>query len=514
MAMKSRFARSGLAYWVVFLPGVLLVAVATLVGRALIGVFAPANIVMFYLICVAITAMKWGLVPSIVTSLLSVLAFDFFLVPPYFTLTVADTQYILTFAVLFVVGLIISYLTARIRLQTEAAERKAGEMASLYTLSRSLTDIEELDDALATITQAARETFRRETVMLLPAPESLGVLRPYPLGSAGSLDGEEMAAATESFRNQAVVGDGTNTMPQVNARFVPLKTSRGTVGVMALASAGGSGEWTTEQTPLLETFASLAAAVIEHIQLVEEARNARALEATERLQTALLNAISHDLKTPLVSIIGALSSLEEGVVASETARMNLLRVAREEADRLNRLISGLLDESRIQAGAMVLSRQSVDVQDLIGAALEQLGGQARRRRVAVEVTPSLLLISVDCSLMVQALANVVDNALKYSPADAEVEISARKVSEEVCIEVADRGAGIPEGDLSRIFDKFYRIQRPDNVAGTGLGLYISKGIIEAHGGRTEAMNRPEGGAIIRLIVPAGKPLSGGPGAGW
>jgi len=259
---------------------------------------------------------------------------------------------------------------------------------------------------------------------------------------------------------------------------------------------------TIQQARLLEAFADLAAVAIQRAELAEEALNTEILQATEKLQTALLNSISHDLRTPLVSVIGVLSSLqEEEMNLDDAARRNLIQVAREEADRLNHLIANLLDVSRIEAGAIRISRQPSEVQDLVGTALEQMSGRSDNRPTTIDIPASLPFVSIDFGLIIQVLINILDNAFKYSPSGSPVEISGRQVARQVEIEIADRGVGIPSQDLQRIFNKFYRVQRPDNVAGTGLGLAICKGIVEAHGGRIAAENRPGGGTVIRFTLP-------------
>jgi len=271
---------------------------------------------------------------------------------------------------------------------------------------------------------------------------------------------------------------------------------------MAISSVDTHNELTIEQERLLGAYADLTAVAIESILLANEAQNMQVLRNTEKLQTALLNAVSHDLRTPLVSIIGVLSSLqEEGIHLDNAARMNLLQVAREEAERLNHLITNLLDVSRIEAGSIQISLQPSDVQDLVGAALEQLGSRAGTRPVNVEIPANLPFVFVDFGLTVQTLVNVLDNALKYSPDGSPIDIKARYFGREMQIEIADRGIGIPPQDLSHVFEKFYRIKRPDNVTGTGLGLSICKGIIEVQNGRIAAENRPGGGTIIRLVLP-------------
>jgi len=268
-----------------------------------------------------------------------------------------------------------------------------------------------------------------------------------------------------------------------------------------------------QQTRLSEAYADLAAVAIERTQFADKARNAEILETTEKLQTALLNSISHDLRTPLVSVIGVLSSLqEEGIDLDDAAKRNLVQVAREEAERLNHLITNLLDVTRLEAGALKVSKQPCDVEDIIGAALEQLGSRSDRRPVRTELGEGLPFVSADFGLIVQVLVNILENAFKYSPPESPVEVTGRRTGHQVEIEVADRGVGIPQQDLLRIFDKFYRVQRPDSVVGTGLGLAICKGIAEAHGGSITAENRHGGGTIIRLTLPMADAALGDTGA--
>jgi two-component system sensor histidine kinase KdpD len=252
----------------------------------------------------------------------------------------------------------------------------------------------------------------------------------------------------------------------------------------------------------LDAFVNQVALAIEGASLAEQARQTELLEATEKLQTALLNSISHDLRTPLVSITGALSSLDEASPAlDEEVRRSLIETAREEAERLNRLVGNLLDITRLQAGAIHLHREACDVQELIGSSLEQVGTPLKDRQVKVEISDKLPLVPLDFVLFSRVLVNIIDNALKYSPPQKPIEIKARVSHQTLEITIADHGEGIPLEDLERIFDKFYRVQRPDNVSGTGLGLSISKGIVEAHGGSIRAENRRGGGAIFTVRLP-------------
>jgi two-component system sensor histidine kinase KdpD len=495
--------------WLRYLYGLGLVVLATLLGQLIHGIFTTTTIAMLYLLCVVITAYLWGLGPSIFVSVIGVLAFDFFHIPPYLTFRVADTQYIFTFLALLFVGIVISYMALRVRRQTEASRHREREMSALYALGRDLAVSSDLESYVHAIIKRAKETLGHDTIIFLPNPQDKESLKSYTDTPDVVIDENELAAAIWSFQHQRIVGHGTDTLPNAKARYLPLATSRGPVGVLAVSAADMAGDLSIEQERLLEAYADLAAVAIESIRMANEAQNAQILLDTEKLQTALLNAVSHDLRTPLVSVIGVLSSLQEEEMHLDTAaKMNLIQVAREEAERLNHLITNLLDVSRIEAGAIKISRQPSDVQDLVGAALEQLGSRASARPVTIEIPAELPFISVDFGLIVQTLVNVMDNAIKYSPDDSPIDIRARQVSKEMQIEIADRGVGIPPQDLSHVFDKFYRIKRPDNVTGTGLGLSICKGIIEAHGGRITAENRQGGGTIIRLVLPVTEPDRG------
>jgi two-component system sensor histidine kinase KdpD len=271
----------------------------------------------------------------------------------------------------------------------------------------------------------------------------------------------------------------------------------------------------------MEAFASQTALAIERAQLAETARQAQLLQETEKLQTALFNSISHDLRTPLASITGSLSSLLEDTLDS-AAQRELLKTAHHEARRLNRLVGHLLDMSRLEAGALKVSRQPCDVQDVIGAALQQLDSGLLNRSINIELPAELPLVPLDFVLVVQALVNVLDNAAKYSPLAAPIDIWARATGEWLEIQIGDRGVGIPLEDLNRVFNKFYQVQRPKPAStaarertelppGTGLGLSISSGIIEAHGGRIWAENRPGGGTLVTLQFPLGESTSPGQG---
>lgn len=501
-----------------------MVAAVTVLGLFVRELISPINLVMVYLLTVVAAAVFLGRGPSILSAVLGVLAFDFFVVPPYLTFAVSDAEYLLTFAVLFIVGLVISDLTVRLRDQVEIVQRRESETTELYEFSRDLTAMADLDDILQSAIKHIAQTFARPVAILLPEGQDLQLRASSP---AIQIDDNERAVAIWSFQHQEPAGHGTDTLPAAMIRCLPLVTVRGVLGILALLPNARDDQVTAEQRRLLESFASQTALAIERAQLDQQARQAQLNQATEKLQTALLDSISHDLRTPLVSITGALSTLQEENSKMDSAtRHNLVDTALEEADRLNHLVGNLLDMTRIEGGAIHIRRELCDVQDVIGSALDRLSDRVKERQVQVDISPGLRLVPMDFTLIVQVLANLFDNALKYSFPDTPIQIVARAVNADLEIQVLDRGIGIPHEDLTRVFDKFYRvqrsetarrlvpievrttkadkfyrIQRPDKVTGTGLGLSICKGIVEAHGGTIRAENREGGGTVVTVTLP-------------
>jgi two-component system sensor histidine kinase KdpD len=317
-----------------------------------------------------------------------------------------------------------------------------------------------------------------------------------------SLGEKEISVALWALRNGQMAGRGTETLSSANLLYIPLQTGSGVVGVMALQLKGVPEELGPESQRLLESLSSQAALAIERANLAHKAEQVQLLQATEKLERSLLNSISHDLRTPLSSIMGALSSLrDEGASLESDSKRELIDLAWEESGRMNRFISNLLDITRLEAGALRVKKEPYDVEDLLGSCLTSLEPRLKERKVTVDIPPDLPPIPMDSVLMCQALMNLLDNALKYSPADGRIEISGR--IREKCLEiaVADQGPGIPKEYLTQVFNKFFRLNRTEEAGGTGLGLAISKGIVEAHEGRIWAENRPQGGTKIVFILP-------------
>jgi two-component system sensor histidine kinase KdpD len=493
--------------WWRYLQAMLLVILVSLVGQLTHPFLAPTNLVMVYLLAVVIAAVRLGRGPSILTSLLGVLAFDFFHVPPRFTFDVADAEYLLTFAGLLLVGLVISGLAARAREQAEAASQREAQTAALHALSGDLASAADLDAITRVLEQHVRQALDLKVVLWLPG-DSWPELAPAGEGDAVSSEEKEIARWALTHRQPA--GHGTGTFPAAPARYLPLEAGENALGVLEVRARVGEIALTRGQERLLAAFASQAALAVERAQLARRAHQLQLLDETEKLQSALLNSISHDLRTPLSSITGALSSLrhDDRLLDGET-RLTLLDTALGEAERLNRLVGNLLDMSRMEAGAMRVVREPCDVQDLAGVALAQVGDRLAGREVVVDVPPGLPMVPVDFVLVAQVLANLLDNALKYSPEGTPLEIRALVKDAMVELSVADRGIGIPPEERERIFEKFYRLSpeegQPAGASGTGLGLSIARGIVEAHGGRIRAEGRAGGGARVALTLPLSYP---------
>ncbi len=483
-----------------YLWGLGLVLAATAISALISPFIAAANLVMIYLLAVVLAAFYLGRGPAVMTSILGVAAFDFFFIPPHFTMAVSDTQYLLTFFGLFSVGLVISHLTSLVREQAEAAQHREAQTAALYELGRDLTITAGLEAVAQTAITHIGQTFGREVAIFLP--EEKGPLKLYAVSPGLVIAENERAVADWAFKRSQAAGRGTDTLPDSSMRYQPLKTTRGVVGVLAVKPEQANQYLSADQRRTLDAFTNQVAMAIERARLIEQTHRAEILEITDKLQSALLNSISHDLRTPLVTITGALSSLaDDDAQLDNASRSSLIETARGEADRLNRLVGNLLDMSRLEAGVVQIHRELCDIQDVIGAALEQLDARLTDRVVQIDAPHELPLISIDFVLISRVLVNVIDNALKYSPPGSPLEIRAQVAGAYLEIAIADHGSGIQPEDLTRIFDRFYRVQRPDHITGTGLGLSISKGMVEAHGGFMAAENNINGGATITLALP-------------
>jgi len=488
------------AYW----RSIGLVVAATLIGLPLRPFINPTNLVMPYLVAVILAAVWLSRAPAILASLLSVIAFDIIFVPPYYTFVVDDAEYMLTFAGLLAVGLVISTLTARAREQEIAARRRERQTAALYELSQKLAVVTDLNAIAQTAVNHMQETLGNPAALFLPDEEAEGLMLQAKTVEF-KLEKDSLAVARWVFRHRQVAGRHTDTLRSADGTYLPLISSGQGIGVLAVEFTQSETPLTGEQNRLLLSYASQVALALERARLAEHARQAHLLTATEKLQTALLNAISHDLRTPLAAITGVLSSLhDDDALLSQAARLEMVSTGWEEARRLNRLVGNLLDMTRLESGALKVVCQPSDVEDLVGATLAQMPNRVKGRTLQIEVPARLPLINIDFALMVQVLVNLLDNAMKYAPPEEAITIQAREAGDEVVLTVKDRGPGLPEAELEHVFDRFFRINT-EGISGTGLGLSIAKGIVEAHNGRIWAENDQVGGAAFSLALPITRP---------
>ncbi len=437
--------------------------------------------------------------------MLSVALFDFLFVPPYYSFAVSDSQYLLTFAVMLVVGVVISNLTASVRLQARVAQHRQLRTEALYTMTRELSRASSLDDVVTLAVTHVSTVFQAQAVVLLPG-KSGTIAHPTAPGIYGSFHGADLGIARWVHANRAAAGQGTHTLAGADALYLPLAAAHQIVGVLAVLPTRPERLLIPEQRHLLETFAGQIAAALERVQLASERAELARKAAAESVRNSLLNAISHDLRTPLAVLVGASSSLiEASGTLSDAARRELAATIHDEARRMTVLVNNLLDMARLESGAATLTRQWSSLEELIGGVLNRLKATLAAHQVRVELQPDLPLVSVDPVLIEQVLANLLENAAKYTPAGTPIDVGAHATSEGILVEVADRGPGFPAGDEAKLFDKFYRVRPEAAQRGVGLGLAICKAIIAAHGGKISAANREGGGAMFRFVLPAGTP---------
>jgi len=479
------------------------VALATGTAWLTLPFFELANLVMVYLLGIVVVATRYGRGPSLVASIASVAALDFFFVPPVFTFAVSDVRYLFTFVVMLVVGLVTSSLAARIRMQAEAARHREQRTAALYAMSRELASTRGLDELLKVAVRHISEVFRSQIIVLLPEPGDNSLVS--WTGGQFTLDSNDLGVAKWVHEHHQAAGLGTATLPGATALYLPLQAPRGPVGVLGIRPADRHALDSPDQLHQLETFANQTALAMERAHLADEAQQAQVRVETERLRNSLLSSVSHDLRTPLATITGAATTMLDNTAKLDAkTRQELLESVREEADRLNRLVQNLLEMTRLESGALQLRKEWHPVEEVIGAALSRLGKQLAGRRVDTHVPPDLPLAPIDDVLIEQVLVNLLDNAVKYTPGTSPIRILATSSGEAVTVEVADRGPGLPRGEEDRVFEKFYR--GTTGGRGAGLGLAIAQGIVKAHGGHIWAQNLPEGGVAFLFTLPVeGKP---------
>ncbi|TIM42408.1 sensor histidine kinase KdpD [Mesorhizobium sp.] len=484
------------------------VVAGLLFGLLLSRVLDVRNIALVFLMSVLVSAVTAGLWPAIFACILSALAFNFFFLDPLYTFNISAPESAVALGFFFCVAIIASNLTARVQRQAVAAQSRARTTEDLYLFSKKLAGTGTLDDVLwATAFQIA-SMLKLRVVLLLPENGTITVKAGYPPDD--TLAEADIAAALWAWEHNRAAGRGADTLPGAKRLYVPLRTGRTAVGVVGLDNDKQGPLLTPEQQRLLDALTDQAAVAIERIQLVADVDRAKLTAEADRLRSALLTSISHDLKTPLAAIIGAAGTLREFAPALPAAdQADLLSTVLDESERLNRFIANLLDMTKIESGAMEPNYAFHYVGDIVGSALHRARKIIGEHKTEIDIPADLPMLRLDPVLFEQALFNLLDNAAKYAPPGSTIRLQGWADNGSVILQVMDEGPGIPRADLERIFDTFYRVRKGDQVrAGTGLGLSICRGFIEAMGGTISAASRTDhSGAVftIRMPVPTELP---------
>ncbi len=474
---------------------------ASAVIRPMLGI---ENVDLVFLTAVVGIASRYGLLPSLFASVIASLCYNFFFLPPTYTFTIADPNNVTALFFFIVMAVLVSNVAARVRAQAVTAMGRARTTESLYVFSRKLAGVGTLDDVLWAMAYQTALMLKVRVVLLLPEGHSIAVKAGYP--PEDTLGEADIAAAQWAWDSDRPAGRGSDTLPGAKRLFLPMHTGRGKIGIVGIDDDKSGPLLSPDRRRLLDALMDQAALAIERVRLVEDMDQVKRNVEADRLRSALLTSISHDLKTPLAAVLGAAGTLRDlSPKLSDAEKADLLATVIDESERLNRFIANLLDMTRLDSGAIAPNTAPYDLREIIGSALRRAEKILVGHRVALDLARDVPMLAVDAVLLEQVLFNILDNASKFAPAGSTISIRSFVDSGSACIQIADEGDGIPSADLENIFDKFYRIQKGDHVrASTGLGLAISRGFIEAMKGTIVAANRPDHkGAIftIRLPIP-------------
>jgi two-component system sensor histidine kinase KdpD len=484
------------------------VAAATGIGWLILPVVGIENIGLIFITVVVVIAARYGLWPSLAASIVASLCYNFFFLPPIFTFTITDPTNVAAFFFFTLTAILVSNVAARVRTLAVSAMARARTTEALYAFSRKLAGVGTLDDLLWATAYQAALMLKVRVVLLLPENGSLVVKAGYPPEDV--LDQADLAAAKWAWEHNRPAGRGSDTLPGAKRLFLPMRTGRGAIGVVGIDCDKPGPLLTPDQRRLLDALIDQSALAIERVELVDDLDQAKRRVEADRLRSALLTSISHDLKTPLAAIIGAAGTLRSfPSELTDQGKAELLSTIVEESERLNRFIANLLDMTKLEAGSIKPNAARHDVSEVVGSVLERASKILARHNVEIDTAADLPMLDLDPVLFEQALFNLLDNAAKYSPPDTKIRIEAWQEDSTVKLTVSDEGPGIPAHEIDRIFEKFHRADKQDQVqAGTGLGLAISRGFIEAMGGSLVAGNRSDRpGAVFTVALPVPKAAS-------
>jgi len=474
----------------------------TIISFPMFGHFRLATLVLLYLLGVVFVASRFGFGQSVLASVLSVMAFDFFFVPPPFVLLISDEFEDLVMVVLMLlVALIVSNLTANLRAQAAIARQRERRTTMLYELTRDLANAQTVDDIADVAIQRIGAEFPGQCSILLPdAAGRVGYSRSKEIKYIYQYD--DLGIAQWVYDHGKTAGQGTDTLPESAGIYFPISGALAPLGVLALVPDNLQRVFLPEQHRLIEMFTSQVAQALERIQLAKDAQASAIKAETESLRNSLLSAISHDFRSPLASIVGASSGLlEGGAYLTEEEKLELTRTVHEEARRMSSLATNILNMARLEAGVVVLNCDWYPVDEIVGGVLTRLQNRLLDYPVTTNLAPGLPLVKIDAVMIGQVLENLLENAIKYTPPGTSIEIGASCSVRDVAFWVADSGPGIPAGAEELLFDKFYRGTKEAAQSGAGLGLTICRAIVKAHGGQIRAENRPGGGTLFQFVIP-------------
>jgi two-component system sensor histidine kinase KdpD len=488
-----------------YLMALAIMALGLVAAELIQPIFGIENVDLVFLTAVVGVAVRFGLWPSLLASVVGSLCYNFFFLPPVYTFTITDPTNVAAFFFFMLIAILVSNVAARVRTQAVTAIGRVRTTESLYAFSRKLAGTATLDDVLWATAYQIALLLKVRVVLLLPEEGVLTVKAGYP--PEDQLDKADLAAANWAWGNDRPAGRGSDTLPGAKRLFLPMRTGRGLVGAIGIDDDRTGPLLTPDQRRLLDALVDQGALAIERVLLVEDMDRVKRTVESDRLRAALLTSISHDLKTPLASVLGAASTLRDlSGSLGEAEKHDLLATVIDESERLNRFIANLLDMTKLESGAIVPNTALHDIGEIVGSALRRAGKILARHKISLELAAEIPMLQLDAVLFEQVLFNLLDNAAKYAPADTTISIRTARDRVSVSLQIIDEGGGIPPAELESVFDKFYRAQKGDHVRpGTGLGLAISRGFVEAMHGTIEAANRSDrSGAIltIRFPIPA------------
>jgi two-component system sensor histidine kinase KdpD len=489
-----------------YIYAVIAVAVAVGISELLWPWIGLPNTDLVFLTAIVGIAVRFGLWPSLFASVVSALCYNFFFTEPYHTLNISKPRDVIAVIFFTLVAIVVSNVAARARALAVAAMGRARTTESLYAFSRKLAGVGTLDDVLWATAYQTALMLKVRVVLLLPEDGFIVVKAGYP--PEDILDEADIAAAKWAWERNRAAGRGSDTLPGAKRLFLPMRTGRGAIGVIGIDSDKPGPLFTPEQRRLLDALIDQAALAIERVYLVDDLDQAKRRVEADRLLSALLTSISHDLKTPLAAILGAAGTLRDfGRELDDKGKGDLLATVVEESERLNRFIANLLDMTKLESGAIRPNTSRQDIGEIVGTALERASKILADHKVAIEIAPDLPMLELDPVLFEQALFNLLDNAAKYAPPKTTVRIRAWQEENTIKLQVTDEGSGISSAEIDHIFEKFHRAEKGDQVrAGTGLGLAIARGFVEAMGGSVTAANRSDrSGAVFTITLPVPKP---------